>query len=523
MMLGALPLTTHAQKKTDNAEVNWGPELNVKEDGAFSYLIDETPDAIYEMVRFKKDLHIQRVDHELKVVYHKPLELEMDKKDMLLEGVQVVNDRIVVFASLYDKKKDENSLYMKMYDASDMAPVGHYEKIARIPAEKKGNRGAFTLHISPDGSKIMVEVEKPRVKEGRERFGVKVFDKEMNDLWDRDIDLPYADDEFLRESVRVDNDGSLLMIGVRYTQKVERRERKRADQTTYDYHVLVYSANADDPQDYTIAVKDKFLQDMTLSLDEKGGDIICAGFYSDKGTRGIKGPYYLTLDHATKQIKHESYGVFDHDFVTMYMTEKEEKKADKKAKKNDQDLGIEWDYDLREIVRKEGGGAVLMAEQYYMYVTTTCYSTQGGGRTCTTTYHYIYNDIIAVSVDPSGNIEWSAKVPKRQYTINDGGTYSSYALEVKGENLYLIFNDTGENLFLKPGDKVHQFELSGKDALVTIATISSEGQVTREALFTPERRDVVLRPKDCVQLQDDRMLIYASRKKDARFGTVTFK
>lgn len=56
--------------------------------------------------------------------------------------------------------------------------------------------------------------------------------------------------------------------------------------------------------------------------------------------------------------------------------------------------------------------------------------------------------------------------------------------------IYLVFNDTGENLFLKPGDKIKQFELKGKDALAILATIDEAGNVSREALFTPHRRDV---------------------------------
>lgn len=518
-----LALASLAQTKTDKAQVSWGPELSSRTDGDFLNIIDEAEDGIYQLMQFKKDLHVQKMDLSMKVIYRKPLDLELDRKDLLFEEVQVVGDHILVFASRYDKKTEANTLYMRTYDAADMTPTGRYEKIARIPAGKRGNKGAFSLHASPDGSKIMVEVEQPRMKQGRERFGLKVYDSEMVPIWDADIDLPYADDEFTRESVRVDNDGSVLMMGVRYTVKSERRERKRADQSIYDYHMLVYHAGGQDPQDHLISVKDKFLQDMTISLDTAGGDIICAGFYSDKGTRGIKGPYYLTLDRSTKAIKHESYGVFDRDFITMYMTGKEEKKADKKAKKDDKDLGIEWDYDLRDIIRRDDGGALLMAEEYYMYTVTTCSSSPNGGRTCTTTYHYIYNDIIAVSIDPQGNIEWSAKVPKRQHSVNDGGRYSSYALEVKGDRLYLIFDDTGENLFLKPGDKVKPFELTGKDALVVLVTIDGDGHVSREALFNAEKREAILRPKDCVQLQDDRMFIYASRKKGYRYGMVTFQ
>ncbi|MFT3885514.1 MAG: hypothetical protein QM724_08815 [Flavobacteriales bacterium] len=137
--------------------------------------------------------------------------------------------------------------------------------------------------------------------------------------------------------------------------------------------------------------------------------------------------------------------------------------------------------------------------------------------------YYVYNDMIVVNVNPQGNIEWSVKVPKRQLTANDGGYYSSYALEVKGSNIYLIFNDTGENLFLKKGDKVKQFDLKGRDALVTIVTIDRDGNMSREALFTPDRREAILRPKDCVELENEQMLIYATRKKEYRFGMVTFK
>jgi hypothetical protein len=47
--------------------------------------------------------------------------------------------------------------------------------------------------------------------------------------------------------------------------------------------------------------------------------------------------------------------------------------------------------------------------------------------------------------------------------------------------------------------------------------------VTREALLAPDKRDAILRPKECFQLEDDRMFIYAERKKEYRFGTISFK
>ena len=169
------------------------------------------------------------------------------------------------------------------------------------------------------------------------------------------------------------------------------------------------------------------------------------------------------------------------------------------------------------MVRTDDGGMVMVAEQYRSY--TVCTQTRYG-QSCNT--HYIYNDIIAVNIDPQGNIEWAAKIPKRQHTVNDGGYFSSYAMHVKGDKIYFLFNDNGENLFIKPGEKYKQFELKGDDALVTLATVESDGHVVREAMFNQERKGAIFKPSECRSLPDDRMFIYATRRSEYRFGIITF-
>ncbi|HRF82482.1 MAG TPA: hypothetical protein PL070_20650, partial [Flavobacteriales bacterium] len=308
--------------------------------------------------------------------------------------------------------------------------------------------------------------------------------------------------------------------GVKYLEKQEAREKKREGKAAYNYHLITFSSSGDQT-DNAIASGDRFLQDLTISLDDGDGPILCGGFYGNKGANKVRGAFFMSLDPRTKAVLHESYKEFSDDFITQYMTAKEEEKAKKKAAKKDEDLQM-FEYDLDEIIRREDGGAVLVGEQYYMYTTTVCTTTQNGGQSCRTVYHYIYNDIIVVNISPEGDIEWASTVPKRQHTTNDGGFFSSYALEVKDSNLYFIFNDNGENLFKAAGEKFKQMDLQGKSSIVTIATVDQDGGVKREALFDPEKRELILRPKGCRQLADDRMLLYAKRKKDYRFGMATF-
>jgi len=394
------------------------------------------------------------------------------------------------------------------------------ERIATLDVEKRRYSGTFVVRVSPDKAKVLVSQNLPFEKEGRERFSLNVYDAEMTPLWDRMVDLPYLDSEFSVEETRLANDGSVIMIGNKYAEKREAKELKKDGKATYEYHLLVYHGDGNEPEDHPIAVPDKFLQDLSLNIGTEG-DILCGGFYGNKGTFAVRGTFFLRIDRASKQIVHSSYKEFDRDFITEYMTDKEEKKVTKQADKKGEDLEL-YNYELREIVRREDGGAVMVGEQYRFYVQTVT-TTDANGRTSTQSiYHYIYNDIIVVNIDPEGDIVWAAKVPKRQHSTNDNGRYSSYAMVVKGSNIHLMFNDSGKNLFLTPGEQVEPFRY-GKEMLITLATIDQDGRVYREALLSQEKREAMTRPKAGVQIGDDRLFIYANWKKEHRFGTVSFQ
>ncbi|MEO8733025.1 MAG: hypothetical protein ABI373_01705, partial [Flavobacteriales bacterium] len=414
----------HAQTKTDKADVSWGPDQDMKKDGAFNYVIDDDGDAVYQLMSRKRDLFIQRMDLSLHVEYQKQLDLLLDKKKLSLEKILVTQGNVVVFASFYDKKLDENQLYTETYDQKDFAPVKRLTKIARIPAEKASKSGSFDVEISPDKSKVLVYIAKPNEKDEDRKFELQVFDNDMQQLWSKEITMPYPSDEFSMDQVEVDNDGSVVGLGKKYAEKQEAKELKRAGQATYEHHLLVLTKDDDAPQDFPITVQGKFFQDMTLKMGTTG-NIICGGLFSNKGTWSIRGTFFLSLDRQTKKIVHESYKDFSDNFITQYMTDKEAKKASKKADKKGEDLELP-DYDLHEIILKKDGGAVMVAEQYSTYVT--CYTDSKGNSRCVT--NYVYNDIIVVNIDAEGNIEWASKVPKRQLSVNDGGMYSSYALEV---------------------------------------------------------------------------------------------
>lgn len=515
----ALPGNLCAQAKTDRATVEWGPEMLDKKDGVFSEVFGHDDEAVYMIVFMKKERFIRKMDKNYKVVYQRVLPMEIDKNDHVMEQIVLSDDKILVFTSFFDKKDKQNALYGRVFSAGDMSPVGRLQKLASIEVERKRNQGGFSVSVSPNEELFLVNQQLPFEKEGYERFELKVFDNALQLQWEQRVDLPYRDDEFGVQSVRVDNDASVMMIGNKYAEKREAKQLRKDGKATYIYHLLVYRGDGAAPDDHPVEVPEKFLQDLTITMADEG-DILCGGFYGVKGSFATSGAFFLRLDRKTKNIVHSSFKEFDKEFITMYMTEKEEAKASKRAEKKGEEIEM-YDYDLSDIIVRSDGGAILLGEQYRYYTVTTCTTNANGGQTCTTSYHYVYNDIIAINIDPEGNIEWAAKVPKRQHTVNDGGRASSYALVVKDTDIHVLFNDNGKNLFLKPGDKVEPYR-PGKEALITLSTIAEDGKVTREALLAVEKREAITLPMSAVQIGDDKLFIYADWKKTHRFGTVTF-
>ena len=487
-------------------------------DGVLNEVVGHTDDHVYMTVRIKKEVFLRKMDLSYRTVYQSPIPLKVGNEEQSLHSVKVFGDRILVFSTVHDKREKTRSMYLRVFDEVNMKPLGRKQRIAKMDVEKR-SLGRFRVRVSPDGGSIAIVQLLPYEKEGREKFSLKVFDEQMDLQWERDVELPYLDDEFSVKSIRVTDDRSIIMIGTKNAEKKEAKELRKDGKATYEYHLLIHHGDGRAPEDHPITVEDKFLQELSLSIGSEG-DILCGGFYGNKTTHSIRGAFFLRLDPETKEVVHASFKEFDQEFITSYMTEKEEAKASKKADKKGEELEMR-NFVLRDIVRRTDGGVVLVAEQYRYYMTTTCTTNANGGQTCRTNHHYEYDDIIVVSIDPAGQISWAVKVPKRQRSVNDGGRYSSFSKAVKGENLHLLFNDSGKNLFLKQGDKVTPFTY-GRDMLVTMVTVDGDGRVFREALWPQDKRDAILRPKAGAQIGDDRIFIHASWKKMHRFGSVIF-
>jgi hypothetical protein len=457
----------------------------------------------YVLKNYKGKPVVARFSKGLKLEYSVELDLGKGNKKREYERIVQIKDKLYLFTSENESATKLNVLYAQQLDKASLQPAPERVRITQMEYERRRNDGGFDFRLSADSSGLLVHYALPYDKGSPEKFGFLVYDRNLKLRWQKHVTLPYPDELFKISSIKLDNQGGVYLMGKLYQEKVKEQRRGLPN---FEYRLLSCTASGNATKEYTIRLRDKFITDVQFAVKDNG-QIVCSGFYSEKGIYSIKGAFFMSLDAATKTTLNQHLQEFDADFLTEFMSESKAKKG--------REL---YEYDLDDLVLREDGGVVLVAEQYYHYVQTY-YSGTGASRFMNTVHYYNYNDIIAVNINPNGKIAWARKIPKHQTSVNDGGFFSSYTLSVINNKLYFLFNDSPKNLDNAPGDRTVNF--SGRsNSVVVLVRLDKEGNLDKAPLFTAKDADVITRPKVCEQVSANEVILYGQKKSNHKFARV---
>ena len=504
----------HAQK----VNIKWGPkQKKLKRSALISDIIESNEKGVYAVMEINpadglyrtlsltgpKPPMIQLHDHNLKLIKEAPIQNRIGNEYMHYKFARSRNGKIYVFSNLPNRQAKSNFLFMETFDMETLKSLGQPKKIAESNMKNRGNYGAFSLAESRDKSKFMLYDSDIYDRGENEKFTVRVYNDDMQLLWNKKITIPYEDKLFEIENYRVDNFGNAYILGIEYKDKLRTRRRGKPN---YQYKILSYKNGGEDFKEYTVELDDKFITDLNFRIADNE-DIICAGFYSDKGTLSIKGTYFLSVDAKSGKIKKNGIKQFDTEFLSGFMSEV-------KAKKGNKEL---YRFSIDQIILRSDGGALLIAEQFYIREVSRYNQATGF---YDYTYYYYYNDIIVINIKPDMSIEWATKIPKRQVTTNDGGHFSSYAYAIQGGQIHLIYNDNVKNVTKNNPSKT--FAFNGKRSVVVQATINKDGELSRKLVSSNKAEKILTRPKSCEQIADDEMIIYGELRKYYKIGAISF-
>ena len=496
------------------SQVQWGQETKLKCGDLYSRILSETDSVLYLLrlrteVFYNDGFYADKFDvRTLNAAGSVPLLLRdariaNEGRELVprFEKVFVINGNLHVFISAYDRTTDQNVAYVATFDRFDVQ--NGLLELDRINQAKRYNTGEFDFVVSPDGQKVMILRKRPYRQKENARFDLKVFDAQFNLLHSKSVRLPYREKNFEIVRHAIDDNGDVVLLA-----RIEKENREFiSSEPSYYFSLMEFSpSDSNRVWEYDIKSENNLITDVDFILNARG-EILVPGFYTNPGKEGTQGTFLMCVDRTTHSVKSSATMPFEKTLVLDFINEK----------KYNRGQGLPG-FNINYTVPLPEGGLYVVSEQYYM--NEVCGRDGRGFINCN--YYYYYNSIVVFRIDGNGNIVWNSVIPKFQFSINDDGFYSSYALAVTGDRLHLVYNDHPKNIQLeKPGEFKVMSRPSVSQAIHV--TVNPDGTYIKEPLFINKDERLILRPKFSGQVKDGEMIISAvPRNNYVKLGRIIF-
>ncbi len=501
-----------AQVKESPVQTNWGVQHSSPSSSYLYKIIKPNKEGILS-IRIKKPGMLTTTEKIIfesynplyKLVKAKEYPLEYKNKSMEFEECFTLGGHIYLFSSFINQGEEKRFLFAQEVHPNSLVPEKKLTFIGEMPYSLSAADLGFKFEVSADSSHLMVFQPKKAKKGEPAKYILKVIDKDLNTDWELDYSLPGKLNMHEVEGSKLDNNGNAFLL---LNSTIDKSLNSPNDSR---YKIISIKNKGTVVDEFPIDLKNLFINGISFKF-LNDGKIICAGFYSERGMKSIKGVFYLTIDPETKAVIKQSTKAFDFNFVTSQLSVSHREKVRAAGRSNREPELPKFNLD--QLILRGDGGALLLAEQFEI-VSYNEYD--NFSNSITERYVYRYDDIVAVSVNPQGDIDWATRIPKSQETQDDGGIYSSYCYAVTGNNILIVFNDNPKN-YTKEKKNGIPYEFDAYRGQPAYALIDSEGNFTTGVLEHAEANGFFIRPSLCKQIGANRLLLYKEYNSAYSFG-----
>ena len=262
------------------------------------------------------------------------------------------------------------------------------------------------------------------------------------------------------------------------------------------YWILMLAQGATKFEARELQLEEKYAASGYMKLDNLNNRVYFGGFYSEKKNGSFDGIIYAAYDIASGAYQNKRLIPFDQELIEAAGTRRKNHAFD--------------NYEVKQLIVKNDGGFVLVSEIHF--VTTRSNYMPGMGYysfynpyMSSMVHEYHYNDIMALSYNKDGIRQWVADIPKEQYSQEDGGVFSSYALLNSGGTLAFLFND-----------------FNTIRSRIKLATVSTEGKTEVHSFTADGNESPDWLPRSGKQVAARELILPCFHKKQICFAKVVF-
>ena len=407
---------------------------------------DDVKDLSYEIIgKLTGNIHIYKNNrdiHSITLYDAQMNKVSKEKLDFLPE--RIINEDFLLFPDSYlmfYEYQKKSIVYCMAVKFDNMGKkVGDPVQLDTTNVSFNASNKIYNVINSEDKQKIVVvKISKPD-EEKENHVTITLYNKQLQLIKRSSMTLPMKERNATLSEFQVDNDGDLAFI---------KSNGSGQSEIVSSVKLITKTALADTISITDINLNGIYLDDVRMKVDNYNKHYLVTTLFSKQRGGNVDGFFYYLWDKGTKKQILNTTITFDDDF-------RSDAKADGPNK-----AALD-DYYLRNIVAKRDGGFLLAAESYYTATSNNdpfnrwngfgspfynSYSVYGNGgmyynpyaRNYANITRYYANNIIMLSVDIKGKMEWSNVIHKSQQDDNTENNIS-YGTFNSGDMVHFLFN-----------------------------------------------------------------------------------
>ena len=357
---------------------------------------------------------------------------------------------------------------------------------------------------SEDKNRIMIY--KIQKKSAVFNFTTLLFDNDMQLLHKSKIESDFEYRKNVFSDFFITNTGDFVFT---------RGNRSNSRDYIQELSLITKAATEDTFAIKALDLQDRYLDEIKLKVDNVNKHYIINSFYYNSKRGNAEGLYTAVINEGNNDLISENLAELG-----------ESLRAAAKSGRNNK-IAFN-DYFIRNVVLKKDGGFLMTAEDfstqsrsspwnrydylygypsfspYYNYYSPYSNGYYGNRYGNYGSVRYLYNNILVLSMDSTGKIEWSNVVPKSQFD-DDNDSYLSYAEMLTGGQVHFLFNN-----------------MERRKQILSDQSITASGEVDRNPPLHNLDRGYEFMPRYAKQVSANEMIVPCTYRNFICFAKVTY-
>jgi hypothetical protein len=365
----------------------------------------------------------------------------------------------------------------------------------------------YTTIYSEDRQKIMVF----KIHKKNDHFNMitLLFDSSLNLLKKTRRELEYNDRRDNYDNFQLDNDGNFI-----FTKDTKNGNRDNSNLLS----LAIQKPQEDSVVYHKIELNKNYIDEINLKIDNRNKTYLINSFYYKRNRGSIDGLFNYTWDKVNNTVAAQN-------FISVEDSLRNEVKTTGQLR-----FALD-DFFIRQVFVKKDGGYLLTAEDYstqtrgglnswnrWDYLNNYYYSPYSSSYYYNPYYNYYrpssyygnqstryyYANILVLSMDKQGRVEWSRVIHKDQFD-DDNENFLSFSTVNSGGEIHFLFND----------DK-------NRNQIIANHSISPSGVVTRNATLKSQEKGYQFMPSLSKQVGATQLIIPCQYRGYICFAKVDF-